>query len=489
MRRAARARTLSRATRPLAAVVAVGLGLTLGLTACTAPPTPTAVASATATSSDAPTSAATATATGSRVWPDFDGDGSADLAVGVDGRVSVRYANGRNADATPSDLGTGDATTATFPRALLARDLNGDGFTDLVVSDTGEDRGFTLWWIFGSASGLDLHGAVATTSTDYPGAGAALALVTTPDPVLLVGPSVTSDLATVLAYPLGADGRPSGDPQSLRAEDLGLPALNEGSGFGTTLAASGSLLAIGAPQADVGRVGEAGAVYTVDFSQQPLRARRITQDSAGVADNAQAGDRFGAALAMDARYLVVGVPGDDRTDERGHNRARTGMVQPFRIVGSELQPDRAIDQLYLPGNVEAGDGFGSAVSMIHPCTDTDGVLIGASDEAIGTTEWAGSVWIAPLGDDARCGDTQLWGGHGLGSKPKKRALLGASVSVLRTNVGGDTLVIGAPGDIEAGVKGRVLTLDYPYEDAPVMALTGLQVMIGDMSIALSSPEG
>ena len=98
----------------------------------------------------------------------------------------MQYANGRNVDAKSSEVGNQDASSS-FGRALLARDLNGDGFTDLVVSNARDNGTLSLSWIYGSTSGLDLAGAVVTTTDAYPGIGASLALVTAPKPMLVVG--------------------------------------------------------------------------------------------------------------------------------------------------------------------------------------------------------------------------------------------------------------------------------------------------------------
>jgi len=421
--------------------------------------------------------------------PDFDGDGGADLVVGIGespGRVSVRYANGTKLDFGRQEVDPTEEVAVDFGQVLLARDLDRDGFDDLVVSDPGLDP--SLYWIYGTATGLDLTSRVVTRLGDLPGAGHSLALVATPKPVVVVGGGTSGSTGVVLSYELGADGRPTTEPARLTAEALGVPSLPAGSRFGLTLVATGSLLAIGAPGEPVGTARQAGAVYAIDFGDQPLHARRITQDTPGVPDTAQGGDRFGAALAAGDHYLAVGVPGEDRKDESGINRAQTGMVQVFRILDGGLQAGDALDQADLPGKLEPGDLFGSAVSMVRPCPGTTGVLVGASAEAIGSTQQAGAVWVVPLGATRECRAFQLYGGNRLGDKAEANTLIGSAVGALRGDAGGDTLVLVAQGNWEEGVAGRVLTLDHPYTGAPVEVLGNLAIS-EERTIALSPVEG
>ena len=89
--------------------------------------------------------------------PDFDGDGAADLVAGIGeatGRVTIKYASGRTQDLRPADVQAPDS--AGFGRAILARDLDGDGITDLVVGDPGQASGSpAVFLVPGSSGGLD----------------------------------------------------------------------------------------------------------------------------------------------------------------------------------------------------------------------------------------------------------------------------------------------------------------------------------------------
>jgi Caspase domain/FG-GAP repeat/FG-GAP-like repeat len=96
---------------------------------------------------------------------DFDGDGHADLAIGTSELdvVAVLYGNedgitGPRKDRIERD--ENDVEYGHYGANLLARDLNGDGFGDLVVSapGSGSDAG-AIQILYGSDSGLTSDGA------------------------------------------------------------------------------------------------------------------------------------------------------------------------------------------------------------------------------------------------------------------------------------------------------------------------------------------
>lgn len=419
--------------------------------------------------------------------PDFDGDGRADLVVGVGAttpRVSVVYGSGRRQDFTRTDVD--GASSYGFGRALLARDLNTDGYTDLVVSDADESFGQQpgLFFVFGSASGLQPGRATRVAAAGLAGGGGALALVTAPTLVLAAGATeVNGDGGAVLLYPLGVGGLPSGDPIRLAQGSGGVPGPGSaGDAFGTTLAASGSLLVVGAPGKDVGKARAAGAIVALTFGDGgQLHGTTWTQDSPDVPGTAEAGDRFGLALAAGDGYVAVGVP-----LESGES-VHAGSVQPFRITADGLAPLPAIavDDPGVPGEQTAEDRFGAAVAMVRPCPGVPGVLVGAPTRPAGDVDQAGAAWVVPLAGG--CPAAQV-APTVRTPKPQAMALVGAGVSALRAGgEAADTLVVVAEGISEEGVPGRVLTLAPPYS-ASREQLTGL--WLGDEGrITLSSPEG
>jgi len=413
------------------------------------------------------TQQAPSAASQSVVFPDFDGDGAADLVHGVASyprdEVVVTYGSGRSQRFGRSDVwgaATSPDSATGFGQGLLARDLDRDGLTDLVVVDQSPPTS-AIQVLLGSTSGL-----LPGDALRYPvPAGVQLvfgtpALIESPTPVLVVGASVPRSVArggAILAYRLGTDGLPAGEPIVLSQRDL--PGADEtGDGFGTSLAASGSFALMGAPGEDVGRVRDAGAVTVLRYrGGTRFTGTVLTQLSRGVAGKAEKGDRFGWAVAMADGYAAIGVPFEDGP------RRDTGAVAVFRVGATSLRPVATLTQSTrgVPGIAEAGDSFGWDVAVMRPCPGVPGILVGAPSEAIGDVGQAGSAWVLPLAGP--CPARQLAEGGRLGGAPTDMALVGMAVTALRTSASaGDTVVLTAPGVSEEGVLGRVLRVPAPY---------------------------
>ena len=152
-------------------------------------------------------------------------------------------------------------------------------------------------------------------------------------------------------------------------------AVEAGDGFGGSLAVGdinnvvGQDLAIGAADEDIGATVDAGVVHVIYGSAAGLTATGSQywhQNSAGIADAVETGDRFGSALAVgklnsDAfAELVVGVPNEDVGPS-----ADAGVVQilPGSAAGSTATGSGYWHQNVagIADAVEPGDGFGGAL--------------------------------------------------------------------------------------------------------------------------------
>ncbi|HPF12804.1 MAG: hypothetical protein H6830_10685 [Planctomycetes bacterium] len=121
-----------------------------------------------------------------------------------------------------------------------------------------------------------------------------------------------------------------------------------GQGFGAALALDGETLAVGMTGAPWGGA-PAGAVYV--YRRTPAgfwQPEQILQPN-----QAAPGDRFGAALALQAGRLLVGAPGQDRP-----GLLDAGAAYLFEQVGNQMVPAGILQA----SDGQPGDGFGSSVA-------------------------------------------------------------------------------------------------------------------------------
>ena len=390
--------------------------------------------------------------------PDFDGDGLADIVYAIRGEVhegvSVVYGSGRE-DFIAPDLDP-DLSTE-FGRAILARDLNGDGYCDLVVTDSLRPEALVV--ILGSASGL--NGAdqrVFARPDSTKSFGSSLALITAPTPLLVVGAEQSNvPGGSLAAFPLDANGLPSGSPFWINQSSPGVPGTAEaGDRFGEAVAASESTLVVGVPGEDIGKVKDAGNVVLLTYAGgQRFSGVAYGQNSAGVPDKAEAYDQFGASVAVGRGVVAVGVPGEEK---------QGGLVQLFTLPGSKLKPLAAIDQNSsgVPGVGERHDRFGAAVAIAEVCTGKTGVVVGGPGESFLTGE-DGAAWVIPVKRTSSC-KARLVAENGIlgGTLARDGRKLGSVVAVLN-HVGTtpDTVLVGVRGSEDVGL-GRLYAVAAPY---------------------------
>ena len=510
---------------------------------------------------------------------DFNGDGIADLAIGVPfedigtaadaGAVNVLFGgplgpSAGGANGSPSDFllhqnlagvpGVSEAGDQ-FGRALATGDFDADGFSDLAIGvpfdDTNgnqaEDAGMVVVF-FGAATGLSLERTAEITSVkageqfgfalaagDFNkdgvhdlAVGAPNRIVSTvdlasctfaPHTLLTVicgtstgragGVSVYYGAAGAGLSPSGSDGfRQSDDEDGVNSTtgEVGDSAL-PGERFGEVLAAGdfdndGSAdLAVGAPGNDLLKwpsapINNAGAVHVI-YGHSSGLGRRLNSPSLAISEDGisaggllsvpgigegdgitgtpQAGDLFGAALAVGrtsgADALYIGVPMEDVTV-----MPSPGIVATASDAGTVLELRRLSDGMEaifndvlwsresngINGVAAAGDQFGFSLAagdfngdgrpdlaIGAPFDDVyDGVTTRANAGAVNVL-YGASSGLTATGD-------QLWTQaddptFGLGTA-ETNAEFGRGLAT--GNYGGgtpDDLAVGAPGRNTGGV--------------------------------------
>ena len=299
---------------------------------------------------------------------DFDGDGDDDLAAGAAqenqarGVVHVLEGSGSGLIAAGSQLwqqGSGGIAGVAeagdgFGGALAAGDFDGDGNADLAVAAATEDVGGiadagAVNVLYGAAGGLgaaanqqwfqDSPGVAGTSETqdflgnaltggDFNGDGQADLAAGAPGETLAV---VAEAAGAVNVLYGGGDGLAAAGNQVWSQDSGGVAGLTEPRDlFGSALAAADldadgqAELAVGAHGETLGDLtsplGEAGVTHVLPGSPAGLTgagSQLWTQETPGVAEEAESGDRFGQALAAGdfdgdgPADLAIGAPGEN----------------------------------------------------------------------------------------------------------------------------------------------------------------------------------
>lgn len=169
-----------------------------------------------------------------------------------------------------------------------------------------------------------------------------------------------------------------------------------GDRFGTsvaTAAQSPQLLAIGAPNDNVGAANDAGTVTVVRFDANggPTAAPLLSQNSAGVDDTAESGDRFGTAIGLMGATLVAGVPGEDLG-----SAANAGSVHSIRAAdtaGPYVDDLLTQNTSGIADSPEAGDEFGGSLYVFkNNLSGVYNLAVAAPGEDVGSVTDAGVIY-------------------------------------------------------------------------------------------------
>ncbi|MET7359227.1 FG-GAP-like repeat-containing protein [Streptomyces sp. NPDC005562] len=393
---------------------------------------------------------------------DFNHDGYADLAIAapgnydndVPGSVSIVYGSANGPDkahaVTISRATAGVPGSAAdgghFGNQTAAADLDGDGYTDLVVN--GGKKAVVLW---GSAQGLSGTGSVEldsngahVTAGDFNGDGKRdLVTAEYPEPE---DPMDNDDAGMTIAYgPFKRDGKAASSQQVVTSQTFGpgdfvagdvsgdgIDDIVSSHGFeesayksqlwkggkdGVATTAQKLVPSVGGAIADIDGDGY-GDFVTRDigdnFEDMPSqkgaiivrygaasglsdRTTKINQDSAGVPGAGETGDEFGAAIsAGDVNGdgfadVAVGVPGEDieTTADAGSvvllKGSRTGLTGTGSQAFDQSKPG-------VPGASEKGDKFGARVLLSDPNKDGKADLTVAAPDEDGDVANTGAVW-------------------------------------------------------------------------------------------------
>jgi len=334
-----------------------------------------------------------AAAGAAQVHGDFNGDGIADLAIGVPnedvgsigdaGAVNVLYGTATGLSGatyqvwTQNSLGiVGDVSEAfdLFGYALAAGDFNGDGFDDLAVGVVGEDvavfqgtvvNAGAINVLYGSANGLQ------------------------------------SDARSFWHQNSNARTTPIND------------TVEAGDGFGAALAAgdfNGDTyddLAVGVPGESVGGTPNAGAVNILygmpggllGDSFAPLISQFWHQNSSGIAESAEDGDSFGSSLAAadfgksSRDDLAIGVPGESVGAISGAGAVHVlyGTANGIAATGSQFWSQNSSA---IADSAELSDSFGQVLAAADFGKSAQADLaIGIPLENVGSIVNAGAVNI------------------------------------------------------------------------------------------------
>jgi hypothetical protein len=429
---------------------------------------------------------------------DFDGDGYADLAIGVPGdrvgvkdragAVNVLYGGLSGLTAAGSQWWTQDRagvlgvsrTGDRFGDAVATGDFDRDGYADLAIGAPLDQfdgrRAGAVNVLYGSRRGLTGDGNQRWSRANLPGPAGEIDRfgqeLATGDfdgdgyDDLAVGVPwddvVGADDLGVIDVLYGGPGGLSAD-RAATFDRSATGATGRASGFFGWALAAGDLdddgyvdLAVGAPNGNPGGTGDVGVLFGGPAGLAAARSQSWSQASPGIAGEPNRDDWFGESLAIGdfdrdgIEDLAIGAPGDDALG----NGDQQGSVAVLYGTPAGPTADRSQrwhqDVPNVPGVAEANEWFGEALAAGDFDGDgADDVAIGVIGDRVGRV-YAGAVNVlygSTGGITAARAQRWTQASEGVPGTPETNDWFGASLSI--ANFGRSArhdLVIGVPGE-------------------------------------------
>lgn len=370
---------------------------------------------------------------------DFNGDGVTDTVIAdpsatvngakAAGLVRVVLGGGKGvSEISQATSGMGAAPEAgdQFGFSRSSYDADGDGCTDLVVGAPYEDVAKDGGQLVDAGAVYVIHG----TPTGI-GAGSKVEGYTQSE----LDSSTSTEAYDWFGYALRAGGTANDTPYLV----VGVPGEN--------------VTVDGRTYADAGCVA---------YVQGATKAS-ISQKDPGVPGHVEAHDRFGYSVAGTNRFFAVGAPG-----EAIGNAKFAGGVSVFShtMAGGLPTPLVGLDQdgSGIDGAAEAGDGFGTSLSMTgyRPGDQTynsDVLLaVGTPGEDIGDTADAGGAAVFRVQPSGTYTEVAAIDAVDLGESPAAGDFMGQRVTIANIDAGVVTtsatvrLAVGVPGRDTASAK-------------------------------------
>lgn len=230
--------------------------------------------------------------------------------------------------------------------------------------------------------------------------------------------------------------------------------------FGWSVAVSGNLVVVGAPDDNTG-AKDAGIAYVYDLTSATPSVPVVTLPNPNPSEN----DRFGYSVAISGTDVVVGTPEGDS------GIANSGCVYVFDLASAT--PAMAVRQIHHPN--QSGENFGHAVAL-----DGTMLVVGARQKSAGPD--ISRAYVYDL-DSATPSLPQLTLQD---ASPSSNEQFGYSVAIA-----GDRIVVSAPWDDTFGADSGIAyayDLTSPVPEEPVTILSQPSPAAGDLfgiSVTLS----